>query len=261
MAGIARLIMNNKIYFKEHSLNGEHTNSKSSTLTRSAHTFLVKPCYEGKAYPCHESGYDATIECPRVIRMEDMRQGIEDHTSEEFYNLRGKQPVFFLQECYPRLSAENPKPKWEWNGRLLYSVTDTDRARKVIAKHNDELQVILSFEDPDTHQYYFLIETGSKDHSEEAFRKIRREKDWELKQFFCHTIHHDLSFYCRALTESYYDIVNRDALFGPAIEEVSKVNVEEFIGEGKNEGEKVLDKDLSAFHILKSIFGRIFKIA
>lgn len=73
----------------------------NKSAVRNQSTFLVKPRYEGRAYKCFESGFDATTqESVRVIRLEDMRQGIEEHTTEEFYDLKGKQPVFFLMETF-----------------------------------------------------------------------------------------------------------------------------------------------------------------
>lgn len=99
--------------------------SSTTNVLRAGYSFLVKPKYEGRPYPCYESGFDATTtESVRVIRLEDMRQGIEEHNDDEFYDLKGKQPTFFLQECFGEDS-------YQWNGYLLYSVRDKKSARKV----------------------------------------------------------------------------------------------------------------------------------
>jgi len=170
---------------------------------------MVKPCWEGRPYPCYEWGFNNTSECPRVIRLEDMRLGIEPCTPEQYYDLCGKQPVYYLQEMY------GPDGRWQWNGHLLYSVSDSARAREVLRDHADELNVILSFEDPVTHRYFFLLQTGAPDLSEESFLNARAAMDLELKHYFCQTFHYNLNYYVRALMMDRYEIVNRDALFGP----------------------------------------------
>ena len=58
-------------------------------------SFLVQPLPKGRPYPCYERGFDTAIEdCQRVSRLEDMRLGIEEHTGDDFFELKGNQQVF-----------------------------------------------------------------------------------------------------------------------------------------------------------------------
>lgn len=204
---------------------------------RSKSSFLVKPRYEGHTYPCYESGFDATTtESIRVIRLEDMRLGIEAHTDEDFFDLKGKQPTFFLQERFGEDS-------FQWNGYLLYSVRDKKNACKVALANKEKLHIVLSFEDPDSDRYFILVDTETGGGTEEEFLMWREDiRDTMIRPLFHKPVAHNLNFYNRALLPEYYHIVDRDALFGtPEIIETTTRSC----------------KPMSVGEILKSFFGRL----
>lgn len=181
----------------------------SNNSIRTKSSFLVKPCFEGRPYPCYQSGFrDTTTESVRVIRLEDMRLGIEDHTEEEFYDLKGKQPVFFLMETL------SPEGTYQWNGHILFSHVNKEVSRRLVEQHQKEWNIVLSFSDPDTDRYFFVVDTQSEELTEEAFLKARKEWAERLNKTMSHVTQHNMNFYVRALTPEYYDIVDLDALFG-----------------------------------------------
>lgn len=189
------------------------TTNKSvpANAIRTKSTILVKPRYEGRTYPCYESGFDdTTTESIRVIRLEDMRLGIEDHSPDEFYDLKGKQPTFYLQA---RHAAD--RPGIEWNGYLLYSVSDKKSARKVAVANKEKLHIVMAFDDPDTNRYFILVDTETGGGTEEEFYLWRKDiSDTMISPFFHKPVCHNLNFYTRALLPEYYHIVDRDVLFG-----------------------------------------------
>lgn len=167
--------------------------------------------YEGKSYPCYESGFHATcLDSIRVNRMEDMRLGLEKCTTEQFQDYLGKQPVFYFQERFAEVS-----PGYDWNGFLLFAIRGAEDARKVALAHQDELHIILSFDEPETDRYFILVDTGTGGGSPEEFLKWQNDvRDMCLRPYFRNPKGFDCSRYCRALTPSHYDIVNLDVLFG-----------------------------------------------
>lgn len=184
----------------------------NTTGTRANSTFLVKPMYEGKTFRCYESGFNATCEDSiRVIRLEDMRLGIEDHTNEQFYDLRGKQPLFYFQE---RFAQEHVG--FEWNGFLLYAVNKNKAdARKVALANQDKLHIVLAFDDPDTDRYYMLIDTQTGGGNEDDFLTWRADiREGIMQHYFHKPIGYGMDYYIRACTLDHFDIINRDALFG-----------------------------------------------
>lgn len=207
---------------------------------RTKSTFLVKPCYEGHTFPCYQSGFhNTTTESIRVNRLEDMRLGIEDHTEEEFYDLKGKQPVFFLMETL------SPEGSYRWNGRILFSHVNKETSRRLVEQHRKEWNVVLSFSDPDADRYFFVVDTKADVLTEEAFLKSRKEWADRLNRTMSHVTQHNMSFYVRALTPDYYDIVDLDALFGkpePA----------------HRQDDFRLCRPVSISEVIRSIFGNVF---
>lgn len=207
---------------------------------RTKSTFLVKPCYEGHTFPCYQSGFhNTTTESIRVNRLEDMRFGIEDHTEEEFYDLKGKQPVFFLMETL------SPEGSYRWNGRILFSHVNKETSRRLVEQHRKEWNVVLSFSDPDADRYFFVVDTKADVLTEEAFLKSRKEWADRLNRTMSHVTQHNMSFYVRALTPDYYDIVDLDALFGkpePA----------------HRQDDFRLCRPVSIGEVIRSIFGNVF---
>lgn len=208
---------------------------------RTKSTFIVRPRYEGRAFPCYESGFEATTsESIRVIRLEDMRLGLKDHTSDEFYNLKGKQPTFYLQE---RLASDNPG--FEWNGLLLYSVRDKKSARKVALALKEKLHIVMAFDDPDFDRYFILVDTETGGGSEEEFIQWRTDiRDTMIRPYFHMPVGYNHNFYIRALLPEYYHIVDRDVLFGkPEAIETDTCSC----------------KPMSVGEIIKSFFGNLFR--
>lgn len=189
--------------------------SSTTNAPRAGYSFLVKPMYEGKSYPCYESGFNATREDSiRVIRMEDMRLGLEDCTPEEFREYLGKQPVFYFQE---RFAPECPG--FEWNGFLLFAIRGKEDARKTALAHQDELHIILSFKDPDTDRYFILVDTESGGGTKEDFQRWQADiRDMVIKPYFHKPTGFSLDRYTRALVPVYYDIIDKDTLFGKPVE-------------------------------------------
>lgn len=212
----------------------------NKSAVRNQSTFLVKPRYEGRAYKCSESGFDATTqESVRVIRLEDMRQGIEDHTTDEFYDLKGKQPVFFLMETL------SPEGQFEWNRFILFSHVNIEVSRKLVNQHKHDWNVVAAFADPDDDRYFFLIDTKAGDHSDENFIRLRKQWAMELNKVMSHVTQHNQNFYVRAIMPEYYDIVDRDALFGKP----QYVSVE-------NDGRTC--RTMSVGEVISMFFDRIF---
>lgn len=195
-------------------------NSVQANAIRTKSTFLVKPRYEGRAFPCYESGFDdTTTESIRVIRLEDMRQEIANtqlstlnsKLYEQFYDLRGKQPLFYLQK---RFAQEHVG--FEWNGLLLYAVNKNKAdARKVAIANQDKLHIVLAFDDPDTDRYYMLIDTQTGGGTEDDFLTWRADiREGIMQHYFHKPIGFGMDYYIRASTLDHFDIVDRDALFG-----------------------------------------------
>lgn len=226
----------NNICSKSSALRAEQPSTQNAIRTNS--TFIVKPKYEGRPYPCYESGFDATTtESIRVLRLEDMRLGIEEHTDEMFFDLKGKQPTFFLQERFGEDS-------FQWNGYLLYSVRDKKSARQVALANKEKLHIVLAFEDPDSDRYFILVDTETGGGTEEEFLLWRDDiRDTMISPLFHKPVVHNLNFYTRALLTGYYDIVNRDVLFGkPETIETSETRS---------------CKPMSIGEIISSFFGRL----
>lgn len=191
---------------------------------RVSSTFLVRPMYEGKTFPCFESGFNATREeSIRVRRMEDMRLGIEKCTTQQFEEYLGKQPVFYFQERF----ADGELPSYEWNGFLLFAIRGTETARKTALAHKDELHIILSFDDPDYDRYYILVDTGTGGGTPGEFLKWQEDvRDLCLKKYFHKPLGFNTERFTRALTPDHYDIVDVDVLFGKPMPAGDKTSAE-----------------------------------
>ena len=185
--------------------------------------FLVKPMYEGKSMRCDDYHFDLTCnESIRVHKLEDARLGITDLTEEEYYLLRGHQPIFFFQECF---AAD--RPGFDWNGYLLFSVKkNIEDARKVALANKEKLNIVLSFTDPEYDRYYMLIDTKLDGGSEEEHDQWAKDiLDTQVSRYFHKARIHKLDAYCNALLPQYYDIIDREALF-PENVESSEFSVE-----------------------------------
>lgn len=175
-------------------------------------SFLVRPCYQGRFHSCYESGFDVTTtESRRVNKLEQMRQGLIPWTVKDFYDLRGKQPVFDFMQTFTE------DGELQWNGLLLLHHVNQEVSRRLIAEHQAEWHVVAAFPDPDKDIYFFVIDTRTDDFSEESFLKLRKEWASRLNKVFSHVSLHSPGYYARAHPAKYYDILDRDALFGEPI--------------------------------------------
>ena len=174
--------------------------------------FLVKPMYEGNSMPCNEFHFDLTRnESIRVQKLEDARLGIIDLTDEEYYLLRGRQPLFYFQERFA-----SDRPGYEWNGLLLFSVKkNIEDARKVAHSVKDELNIVLAFTDPESDRYFFLIDTKTDGGTEQEHDQWAIDIcDTQVSRYFHKARYHKMTAYTNALLPEYYDILDREALFG-----------------------------------------------
>lgn len=229
----------------------------NTTATRANSTFLVKPMYEGKTFRCYESGFNATCEDSiRVIRLEDMRQEIANTQRsslnsklyEQFYDLRGKQPLFYLQE---RFAQEHVG--FEWNGFLLYAVNKNKAdARKVALANQDKLHIVLAFDDPDSDRYYMLIDTQTGGGTEDDFLTWRADiREGIMQHYFHKPVGFGMDYYIRASTPDHFDIIDRDVLFGNA-EECGVSEVSGVSGGFKNQ-------PVTVGEIIKDFFSHLFR--
>ena len=67
---------------RKNKISTEFDNNQSSTL-RTGKTFLMKPAIEANSFMCTEFNFDQTLECPRVIRLQDYHFGLEELTDEQ----------------------------------------------------------------------------------------------------------------------------------------------------------------------------------
>lgn len=212
----------------------------TSNFIRTQSTILVKPRFEGRTFNCYESGFDATTQkSVRVIRLEDMRIGIENHSEEEFYDLKGKQPLFYFMETF------TPDGQYQWNGRLLFSHVNKEITRSLVGEHQQDWNIIAAFSDPDTDRYFFVVDTKSSVLSDESFLNQRKVWADRLNKTLAHVTQHKQNFYVRALRPEYYEILDRDALFGKPIP-------------CKNDDENRMCQNMSVGKVISNFFGSIF---
>lgn len=172
-------------------------------------TILVKPFAEGRPFNCFESNFTAnTVRSRRVNRLHDINLGLQECSDEERYRLIGNQPVFYLMETY------DSEGRWKWNGRLLFSTKMCDEARQMIRDHSEELHIIMAFEDPNNKHFFFLVDTGADDLSDESFLNHSRKTFKAVRKYLPKVSYHQPNFYVRVLPEHYYEVLDRDALFG-----------------------------------------------
>lgn len=191
----------------------ESVNRQSSTATHIGKSFLMKPAVEANSFLCTEFNFDQTLECPRVIRLQDYLYGIEELTEEQLHKLIGNQPVFYLQERF----AESEGGEWngyEWNGLILYRFLDKQLARKVATENADKLGIVLAFDSPLDNKYYILIKTDAEKFDEKSRLHYCYKHKAQLEQYLPKAHWLDQDFFVRAFTADHYDVVNRDALFG-----------------------------------------------
>lgn len=168
--------------------------------------------YEGNSMPCNEFHFDLTCnESIRVHKLEDARLGISELTDEEYYLLRGRQPIFYFQERFA-----SDRPGYEWNGLLLFSVKKhAEDARKVAHSVKEELNIVLAFTDPESERYFFLIDTKTDGGTEQEHDQWASDIfDTQVSRYFHKARFHKMTTYTNALLPEYYDILNREALFG-----------------------------------------------
>lgn len=181
----------------------------NSVAIRPKSTILVKPFAEGRPFNCFESNFTAnTVRSRRVNRLHDINLGFQECSDEERYRLIGNQPVFYLMETY------DSEGRWKWNGRLLFSTKMCDEARQMIRDHSEELHIIMAFEDPNNNHFFFLVDTGADDLSDESFLSHSRKTFKAVRKYLPKVSYHQPNFYVRVLPEHYYEVLDRDALFG-----------------------------------------------
>lgn len=225
------------------NFSSEFANHQSSTR-RFGKTFLMKPAYEANSFMCTDFNFEQTIECPRVIRLQDYLCGIEELTDDELYHLMGNQPVFYLQERF----ATN-RSGYEWNGFLLFRTDDKQKARQLVTEHAADLHIMMGFDSPLDNRYYILINTGTDRFDEKMLKKTRFKYKALLEQHLDKVTWMSIDFFVRAFTESHYDLVDKDALFGvpETIEEVADV------------AEDRSCKTMSVGEVMKSFFSHLFR--
>lgn len=184
-------------------------NNSNSVAIRPKSTILVKPFAEGRPFNCFESNFTAnTVHSRRVNRLHDIHLGLKECSDEERYRLIGNQPVFYLMETY------DSEGRWRWNGRLLFSTKMCDEARQMIRDHSEELHIIMAFEDPNNKHFFFLVDTGTEDLSDESYLAQSRKTFKAVSKYLPKVSYHQPNFYVRVLPEHYYEVLDRDALFG-----------------------------------------------
>lgn len=184
-------------------------NNSNSAAIRPKSTILVKPFAEGRPFNCFESNFTAnTVHSRRVNRLHDIHLGLKECSDEERYRLIGNQPVFYLMETY------DSEGRWKWNGRLLFSTKMCDEAREMIRNHSEELHIIMAFEDPNNNHFFFLVDTGTEDLSDESYLAQSRKTFKAVRKYLPKVSYHQPNFYVRVLPEHYYEVLDRDALFG-----------------------------------------------
>lgn len=225
---------------KKYNNTTEFANPQSSPR-RSGKTFLMKPAYEANSFMCTDFNFEQTVECPRVIRLQDYLSGIEDLTDDELYRLMGNQPVFYLQERFA-----TDRSGYEWNGFLLFRTDDKQQARQLVTDHATDLHIVMGFDSPLDNRYYILINTGTGRFDEKVLRKNRFKYKALLEQHLDKVTWMSIDFFVRAFTEDHYDLVDKDALFGEP-ETVEAV------------AEDRCCKTMTVGEVLKSFFSHLFR--
>lgn len=229
-------------YFMNESVNLESATAKA---IRYGKTFLVKPAFEASSFMCTDLNFRETLECPRVIRMEDYMNGIEPMSREEAFQLAGNQPVFYFQER-AATDVDGEFKGYEWNGFLLFRTSNKAEAREAVSEHAEELNIILAYDNPMDNLYYILIDTKAEKLDEKTLRKMRFKHKSLLIKHIPYVTWTVTDYFARAFTENHYDLVNMDALFGkPEIFEADPSSRS--------------CKPMSVGEILKNFFSHLFK--
>lgn len=215
-----------------------------SSVNRSVKPFLMKPAIEAKSFPCTEFNFDQTLECPRVIRLQDYLIGLEELTEEQAYKLTGNQPIFYLQERF----AENGDG-YDWNGFILFRFQDKMEARKVAIEHAEDLSVALAFDSPLDNRYYILVKTGAEKFDEKSRLHYCYKHKALLQQYLPNPKWMDLDYYVRAFTSDHYDVVNKDLLFGESVDICPAADAE---------GQRCCNA-MTVSEVLKSFFSHLFR--
>ncbi len=227
----------------------ESASTQSSTLRRTGKSFLVKPAYKASSFMCTEYNFDKTLECPRVIRLEDHLCGIEELPQDQLIPLMGNQPVFYLQERYYPES-----PRYDWNGLLLFRTDDKKAARQLVKERPAHLHIVMAFDSPLDGHYYMLIATGTDRYDRTVMQKCRFKYKALLERHLSEVKWMSADFFIRAFTEAHYDLVDRDYLFG----------LPEDTNDGGPEGQKssiasMEQRPASVASSLKSLFCLLFR--
>ena len=226
---------------RKNKVSTEFDNNQSSTL-RTGKTFLMKPAIEANSFMCTEFNFDQTLECPRVIRLQDYLFGLEELTDEQAYKLNGNQPIFYLQERFAEIQG------YDWNGFILFRFADKQEARKVAINHTDDLNIALAFDSPLDNRYYILVKTDAEKFDEKSRRHYCYKHKALLQQYLPKPQWMDLDFFVRAFTPDHYDVVNKDMLFGKPVNILPTADVEDRCCKTMTVGE-----------VLKSFFSHLFR--
>lgn len=197
-------------YYMNESVNHESATAKA---IRYGKTFLVKPAYEAPSFMCTDLNFRETLECPRVIRMEDYMNGIEQMSREEAFQLAGNQPVFYFQERVAK-GEDDEFNGYEWNGFLLFRTSNKAEAREAVRNHAEDLDIILAYNNPMDNFYYMLIDTKADRLDEKELRHKRFKHKALLMKYIPYVTWTATDYFARAFTENHYDLVNKNALFG-----------------------------------------------
>lgn len=171
--------------------------------------FLMKHYVDGKILNSNEETFYETMKCKRLLLYKDMYEGRVEHNPEELIALKGNQPLFDF--CRRR----NEDGKFEWTGRLLFSVKNVEFARRVIDMHARELGIVLAFVEKDYERYWFVVQVSAEDYfSDDTEDVIRNRVLKKLHKYFPRVTKYGTHFFVRAEPLEAYDLIDHVILFG-----------------------------------------------
>jgi len=229
-----------------------NTNHSTLNMTRRPLKRIMAKLYrESKAFPCNEFSFNLTADNYHVQHHFEELNGDVEVTEEIFYQHHGNQPlIFFTMGLFNGRSG--------WNGLLHYTAPDSKEIREYVSRRAEVIDVVVAYADPFTNLYHVIVDTHADDLSEENFYKIRKQVFKGLSKNIdelkpCH-----FNFYVRALPIECYDILDRDALFGP---EEPLFNDNDNVNDnfGFNDNEFRSCETMSVGEVIKTFFGRVFK--
>ena len=232
----------------------KNRNSQSATPSEcnSIKMFINRPFAEGKTFPCGREHFWKSINCPRVVRLDQMRKNLIPHNEEEREALKLNQPTFNLTNRYM------PEGGAVWNGRFLFCHNDTRFAQKVIDAHADELDIIFAFREPDYDRYYFLVEVHPDAYDDETAKKERLKVLNSLHRYFPRITPCGQWFFVRAVPEEYIDLIDEEALFGEDAPTVCVPADPEPDAPDTTLNQRAC-KTMSIGEVMSQFFGNIFK--